>query len=138
MTEAPLPIPNRPGNLAEADLTLDRLLRANIPGGWRHYLDELRGYDWRTLAPCQRRTIRSLARKYLFSDGTPRDDTAVNSSWIHLLDAILATSHTTAERHDLELMRDLLAKRPAQPIPPTWPDIIARHAWRAGLVRGQA
>ena len=33
---------------------------------------------------------------------------------------------------------DLIAQRPAQPIPPTWPERIARHAWRAGLVRGRA
>ena len=131
------PLADKPAR-AEADLTLDRLLRANIPGGWRHYLEELRAYDWHTLAPCQRRTIRSLARNYLRSDGTARDDTARNSSWIALLDAILAKSDTAAARHDLALMRDLIAQRPAQPIPPTWPEQIARHAWRAGVVRGVA
>ena len=129
-------------NAADADVAaLDRLLRANIPSGWRHYLRELQVAVYQEnadFAPIQRKRIHYLAKCYLQPDGTPRDDTAVNSSWIGLLNAILATSDSTVERHDLMLMRYLIAKRPAQPIPPTWPEQIARHAWRTGVVGGQA
>lgn len=132
----------RRANTTDADVaTLDKLLSAHIPFGSRHYLEDLQAAVRRQpagLAPCQRRHIRYLARRFLNCDGTPFDATAVNASWLDFIDAVLATQPPQIVRDDLALMRDLIADRPEQPIPETWPGRIAEYAWSAGLVRGCA